>query len=293
MKSGILKENRILRITGSYAVILIASALYAAGVSLFLDPNNLAPGGITGIAVILNRFLPVSTGILYLCLNVPVVILGLWKFGWRFMSRTTFAVIMTSVFTDLFSTYGAISGDLLLCSLAGGILMAVGIGLVFKAGGTTGGSDIIIKVLKLRWRHLKTGFLFQCFDFVVVAVSGVVFQDIDIMLYALLTVFVCGKALDFVLYGGDEAELIYIVTDRYMAIALRIMNELDAGCTFLDGKGAWTGNDKKIIMTVVSKKLGPSVEEIVRKEDSAAFMIETNANEIYGEGYKDIFSDPI
>ena len=291
MNPQIPVKQRLRTVLRSYLLILVASALYAAGVSLFLDPNNLAPGGITGIAVILNRLLPLSTGMLYLILNIPIVILGLWRFGWRFISRTAFAVLMTSVFTDLFSVWGALSSDLLLCSLAGGIMMGVGIGMVFRAGGTTGGSDIIIKVLRLRWRHLKTGFLFQCFDFAVVAVSGVVFRDIDIMLYALLTVFICGKALDLVLYGGDEAELIYIITDCYMPIATRIMQELDTGCTFLDGKGAWTGNDKKIIMTVVQKKVGPSVEEIVRAEDPAAFMIESSASEIYGEGYKDIFAE--
>ena len=128
-------------------VIALGSALYAVGISLFLDPNRLAPGGITGIAVILNRLVQVETGTLYFLLNVPIILLGIWKFGLRFIARTFFAIVLISAFSNLLAPVGPLTDDLLMAGAIGGILIAAGIGLIFKAGATTGGTDIIIKLI--------------------------------------------------------------------------------------------------------------------------------------------------
>lgn len=272
-------------------IIFLASGVYAAGISLFLDPNNLAPGGITGIAVILNRLCQIETGTLYLILNIPLILLGIWKFGWRFMVRTAYAIIMTSFFTNLLSSYNALTSDPLLASLAGGVLIAVGVGMIFKAGATTGGMDIIVKIIRQKYRHLKTGFLFQCIDMVIVAVSGIVFKDLNIALYALIAVLITGRTLDYVLYGGDEARMIYIVTKRPVEVGQKLMEGLEVGVTYLKGRGGWTREEKDVIFCVVRKQLAPRVEEIVKEEDVSAFLIVTSANEIYGEGYKDFFEE--
>lgn len=274
-------------------MITVASLIYAAGISLFLDPNNLAPGGVTGIAVILNYLLKIETGTLYFLLNLPIVILGLWKFGLRFIAKTAYAVTIISLFTNVLSAFGALTEDLLLAGTVGGILIAVGIGFIFKAGATTGGTDIIVKLLRRKYKHLKTGFLFLCMDVVIVSVSGVVFRDFDLVFYALLTVIVSGKALDYVLYGGDEAKMFYIMTEQSDRIGRRLMDELEVGVTYLHGKGGWTGEEKRVIFTVVQKRMGPQVEEIVKMEDPYAFLVVTSASEIYGEGYKDINAEVI
>lgn len=276
-----------------FFTIPAASLLYAAGISLFLDPNRLAPGGVTGIAVILNRLIPVETGTLYFLLNVPIVILGIWKFGMKFMGKTSYAIIMTSLFTNVLAKTGALTNDLLLSALAGSILIAVGIGLIFRAGATTGGTDIIIKIIRQKYRHLKTGFLFQCTDMVIVAISGLVFRDINIALYALIAVFITGKALDYVLYGGDQAKLFYIITSHSERIGKRLLDDLDVGITYLEGKGGWTGKKKQVIFCVTPNKLGPQLEEIIKAEDPSAFMIITSASEIYGEGYKNLFEETL
>lgn len=273
--------------------ITVASFIYAAGISLFLDPNQLAPGGITGIAVILNRLLHIETGTLYFVLNIPIVFLGIFKFGIRFMIKTVWAIFMTSFFTNLLGNVGAVTDDLLMAGAAGGILIAIGIGLIFKAGATTGGTDIIVKILRQKYQHLKTGFLFLCMDVVVVCMSGLVFGDINVVLYALTTVVISGKALDYVLYGGDEAKMSYIITTGPEQIGMRLMKELDVGVTYLQGKGGWTGEEKQVVFCMVPKRLGPEVEEIVKVEDSRAFMVVTSASEIYGEGYKDFFGEVI
>lgn len=274
-------------------VIAVASVIYAIGISNFLDPNQLAPGGITGIAVILNRLVHIETGTLYFLINAPLILLGIWKFGIRFMAKTTYAIALISVFTNLLAPFGAVTTDLLMAGAVGAVLIALGIGLIFKAGATTGGTDIIIKIIREKYRHLKTGFLFLCTDVIIVSVSGLVFRDMNIIFYALATVIISGKALDYVLYGGDEAKMIYIISEKSTEIGKRLMNETEVGVTYLDGKGGWKENEKQVLLTAVPKRLSPEVEEIVKAEDPEAFMIVTSANEIYGEGYKDFFAEVI
>ena len=263
---------------------------YAVGISLFLDPNNLAPGGVIGISVILNRLVGVSTGTLYFILNIPIVLLGIWKFGVKFMTSTFVVIVLNSVLTNLLSGFSAITTEPLLACLAGGILIGAGIGMIFRAGTTTGGTDIIVKVIKMRYKHLKTGFLFMVIDLAIVAVSGIIFKNVNIALYAFIAVFVSGRTMDRVLYGSDEARLVYIISKEYARISKRAMEELDIGMTLLAGEGAYSHNKKDVIMCVVRKQIAPKLEDIVREEDTASFLIITSANEIYGEGYKNILS---
>lgn len=277
----------------NYILIVIASFIYAAGISLFLDKNSLAAGGVTGIAVIFNRVTGIETGTLYFLFNIPIIAFGMHKFGFRFIFKTLFAVFFTSIFTNLLSIFGSATDDLLLASLAGSFLMAVGIGLIFKTGGTTGGTDIIIKVLRVKYPHLKTGFLFLMTDCIIVAGSFFVFKSVDIALYALLSVFVTGRALDWVLYGGDEVKLVLIVTDFWESVGKRLIAEADVGLTYLNGMGGYTMRDKKVIMCVVKNQTAPKIERIVKEEDRKAFMIVSSANEIFGEGYKDIYKDKL
>ncbi len=274
-------------------MITIAAFIYAVGISLFLDPNKLAPGGVTGIAVILNRLVPIETGTLYFILNVPIILLGMIKFGVRFIAKTAYAIVIISLFTNMLAPFGGLTEDLLMAGAVGAILTAGGIGLIFKAGATTGGTDIIIKILRQKYRHLKTGFLFLCTDVIIVTISGFVFRDLNVAFYALATVIISGKALDYVLYGGDEAKMMFIVTEKPNEIGKRLMHELEVGVTYLQGKGGWTMKDKKVIFTLVQRRLGPEVEEIVKTEDPEAFMVISSANEIYGEGYKDFFEEAL
>ena len=205
--------------------------------------------------------------------------------------KTAYAIFMTSAFTNLLSGYDALTDDPLLAALAGGVLMACGVGMIFKTGATTGGMDIIIKIIRQKYRHLKTGFLFQCTDIIIVGISGLVFRDLNIALYALLAVLICGRTLDYVLYGNDEARMIYIITGRPEAIGRKLLQDVEVGVTYFQGKGGWTGEEKQVIFCIVRKQLSPQVEEITKHEDPSAFMIITSASEIYGEGYKDFFAD--
>lgn len=273
--------------------ISLGSIIYAAGIALFLDPNNLAPGGLVGIAVILNRLIYMDTGTLYFILNIPIMALGAWKFGMKFMASTVYSVALNSICTNVFAKFPPVTTEPLLASLAGSVLVGVGLGLVFRHGATTGGTDIVVKVLRTKYKHLKTGMLYLMLDVVIVSISGIVFKDFNIVMYAFIAVIVNGKVMDYVLYGGDEARLIYIISNHAENIASRILKEMDIGITFLSGKGGYTRQEKQVILCVVQKKRGPEVEEIVKQEDRDAFLIVSSANEIYGEGYKNILQEKI
>ena len=276
-----------------YAIITAASFSYAVGVSLFTDPNNMAPGGVTGISIILSRILPLPTGTLILLLNVPILLFAVWKFGIRFTLSTIYAIALISLFTNVLSAYGAATDDILLAALVGGSITAVSIGVIFRAGGTTGGMDIVVKALRLHFPHLKTGKIFFVADALVVTLSGIVFRDLNAALYAALSAICASFVMDIVLYGRDEAKMQYIISAHAEQIAGRLLSDLDIGVTYINGQGAYSGDNKKVILCVVKKPVSPRVEEIVRQEDPDAFMIITSATEVFGEGYKSYFSERV
>lgn len=276
----------------NFVMMTLGALIYAVAISLLLDPNSLAPGGVAGISIILSRVIPVETGTLILLINIPILILGAWKFGLKFIVSTIYCIGLTSLTTNLLGAHvGAITEDVFLASLAGGALMAVGIGTVFKAGGTTGGTDIIVKILRLKMPHLKTGNLFLTIDAVIVTCSAFVFKDIDRAMYAGMTVILTSLVLDVVLYGKDEAKLIYIISDKSEIITKRLLDDLDIGVTQVRGMGAYSGKDKNVIMCVVKKHISPKIEEVIKQEDPQAFLIVSSATEIYGKGYKNLFAE--
>lgn len=274
-----------------YLLISVGCVIYAAAVALLLDPNQLAPGGVVGISVILNRLVGLPTGTVMLCINIPLLLLGIWKLGLKFFFSTVYATVFSSMITNLLAPFGPVTEDLLLGSVFGAVLLAVGMAIVFRAGATTGGTDIIVRLLKLKYKHVETGKLFFCTDLIVVSASIIVFRNMNTGLYALLSIIVFAIVFDIVLYGGDTAKMVYVVSEREKAIASRIMSELEIGVTYVHGEGAYTGHEKQVILCVAKKQLFPNIKEIVKKEDPSAFMIVSNASDIYGEGFKDHFAE--
>lgn len=276
-----------------YAIITAAAFLYAAGVSLFTDPNNMAPGGVTGISIILSRFIPISTGTLIFLLNVPILIYAVWKFGHAFTLSTIYAILLISIFTNWLEPFGAATDDILLAALAGGTLTAVSVGVIFRVGATTGGMDIVVKALRLKFPHLRTGKIFFIADALVVTLSGILFRDVNAALYAAISAVTTSFVMDIVLYGRDEAKLLYIISGQADRIALRLMEQLAVGVTYINGQGAYSGDNKKVILCVVKKQVSPRAEEIIKQEDPESFTIITSATEVFGEGYKSYFSERV
>ena len=276
-----------------YLIITFAAILYGVGTSLLIDPNNIAPGGLTGLAIVLNRVSDLGVGMWFMLMNIPILIIAIVKFGIRFTVSTIYATGMISLATDLCTRYFGQYAvyDKLLAVTFGSAATAVAIGLMFKCHTTSGGTDVIIKLLRIKYPHIKTGKLYIMTDVLVLLAATFVFHDITVALYSFLSVMIGSFVLDFVLYGRDEAKLLYIISDRPDIITARLLEELDIGVTHVFGQGAYSREEKKVIMCAVKKRLSPLAEDIVRDEDPGAFMIITSASEIYGEGYKSYFDE--
>lgn len=278
---------------GKYVWLAGAAAAFSWGVTSFIDANDFAPGGVSGLCIILNRIVPLEIGTLFLLLNIPVLMLGFWRFGGKLILSTLYTILLISVFSNLLEGMKPGTTDPVLGALTGGALVAVGMGMALRAGSTTGGMDIIVKVLRLKLPYLKTGSIFLLADAVVIGLGGMVFGSLEAVLYSILAEVVTSKLLDLILYGTDGAKLVYVISCYPEQIAQRILSELHSGVTYLDGKGGYHKEDKKIILCVIRKQNMHHLEEIVKTEDEQAFMIVSGASEIYGEGYKSLFVEKL
>lgn len=281
------KTKKIAKFIGRYIVITFAACIYAVGISMFLDPNNLAPGGLTGAAVILTRIIPITLGTLIVIMNIPIMILGAWKFGARFTLSTLYTLVVSSAFMEVFERMDyVITHDKILAALVGGTLMGAGMGLCLRMETTTGGIDIIIKVLRQKYRQVKSGEMYLIIDGLILAAAALYFKDIEVSMYAGVAIVVSTYILDKVLYGSDEAKLVYIVSNKRKIIATRMMVELNMGVTLVEGKGAYNMENTEVIMCVMHKQNLTKVRNLVSEVDPEAFMIVSSATEVFGEGFK-------
>lgn len=277
--------------------ISLGCVAYASGLILFLNPNDLAPGGVSGVSIMLNRFIPVEVGTLILLFNIPLLIIAFIKFGAKFTAMTAFATALSSTIMDLMGAFlppdYAVTKDKLLAGIFGGALMAFGMGVIFRAGGTTGGSDIIIRLLRRKFRHLKTSTIFLITDCIIVGVSALVFGNIEAALYAGIALAVNSTVLDFVLYGSNGARMIFIVTEHPDEINRVLTEKVNTGSTVIKGEGAYTGREKTILMVVAKKHRFPKIRDAVGAADPNSFMIVSSASEIFGNGYLSIFANEL
>ena len=281
----------IIEILKKFGGLTVGALIYSASIALFIDELNLAPGGVGGIAVMLNYILPkVETGQWILMINVPLLIIGLIAFGKRFLLSTVYTTVFSSVMVDIIAKFARpylpLTDDIILGSVAGGALLALGLGIVFRSGGTTGGVDIVVKILHRRFRHMKTASIFMIMDISVVLLTIPIMRNIESALYSAVSLVVTNVLLDKVLYGGEGGKLFYIVTDHHEAVANRILEELEIGVTYLQGEGAYTGAPKRVLLCVARKQLAPKIRDIVKTEDEKAFLIISRATEVLGEGFK-------
>ncbi|MBE5926630.1 MAG: YitT family protein [Lachnospiraceae bacterium] len=268
-------------------LITFAALIYSIGIGIFLEPNNLAPGGVTGISIMLNHLFKIPTGIGILFINIPILLVGFKKLGRKLMGYTLYALVISSVVVDLLVNRGiCVTRVPILAALFGGGLVGFGLGIIFRNGGTTGGLDIIVRLVKMKYRYIKTGAIFLISDIIVVSISAFVFKDIDVALYAGISVMSASLVMNKVLYGGDEAKCIYIFSEKNHEIAQILLDKLSVGVSYIKSKGAYTGRDTEMIMCVMRRQQLPEAAEIVENIDDGAFLIVTSATEIFGEGYK-------
>lgn len=271
-------------------LIMLGAFIYSFSISLVLSPNNLAPGGISGVSIIINYITGFPIGTMSFILNIPLLIISFFKFGKKFFFFTIYAISVSSVFTDTLANFSPLTNDYILAALVGAALNGVGLGLIFKCGSTSGGTDIIVRLLKIKFPHIGAGILLICIDMVVVVSSGIVFKNIEAALYAAICVILAGIIMDKVLYGTDEAKLVYIISDKSNEIINALLINLEIGVTSLSGKGAYSNIPKNIVLCAMKKQNLPKVQSLIRDVDPNAFLIVSSATEIMGEGFKSHYS---
>ena len=272
-----------------YLKLTLYGILYAVGFQLFIVPNFLAPGGFSGVSVLLNHVIPaIPTGTFILMLNIPILIIGFWKFGAKFTISTCYCVVLTSVLMTFLEYFAKpiVSDDIFLGCVCGGAIVGFSLGKIFRHGATTGGMDIVVKLIRLKVPHLKTNQVFLIADSFVVAAMILLMQDVVRGLYSAICIVISTTIMERALYGKDEATFVHIISDKPQEVADQLLYELQMGVTFIDGMGAYTKKDKKIIMCVAKKRDFYKVEAVVKKTDPKSFMIVSSAQEVYGEGYK-------
>lgn len=293
-----MKQKQVVKKIFSYVFITFTAALYAVGIALFLNPNNLAPGGISGIAIILKKMFPglPGVGMLILLINIPILAVGIKKFGIKFILSTMYSLIVSSVLIDILPIVFNVNGvtdNKMLASVIGGATFGLGMGLMFRLDTTTGGLDIIVKIIKQKKPHLKTGQIYFLLDVVILAASAMAFKDVEVALYAAIAIYVSMVVMDRAIYGGDEATLVYIISEKRELIARRMMKEVNVGATMIQAKGAYSNETTEVIMCVMKKQTLVKVRNILKQTDSGAFMIVSSANEVFGQGFKDHFKTEI
>ena len=265
-----MKKESFKSILEGIPLATLGALIFAVAVAFFYDPAKLAPGGISGLAVIISHVTEIPTGTLIFVMNIPLLVLALLRFGKKFVFLTIYTTALSSLVMDL---------------------DGLGLGLVFRAGGCTGGSDIVIKFLRQKYRAIRTGGMALIINSAVVTLTFIVFHDFEITIYSALAMFVASYVLDKVLYSGDSAKLVFVISDRAQEITDRVLSSMHVGITLLDGEGAYMKTPKKVILCVARKHSFPKVRDVVKEVDPHAFVIVSGATEIFGKGYKSQFTD--
>ena len=266
---------------------ILGSTLFALGFALFLAPNSINTGGISGLAMVLVEVLGIgSVGSLSILVNLPLFVLGGLKIGRRFFAGSLLGMLLSSVLIDAFSGLSFATPEPLLGVLYGGVICGLGLGVVFVSGTSTGGSDILVRLLKLRYRNVPIGQISLVFDGMVVVLTGIAFQDVSKALYSGVTVFLCGKMVDAVVYKFDYSKVALIISPAYEAIAEQIGKKLDRGATFLHAEGSYSGNSTKVVLVAVKKQQLAELTELVSELDPDAFIIVQEAHQVLGDGFK-------
>lgn len=284
------KRQRLIRDLRDYAGIFVGVTVTALALDWFLVPNRIAAGGVSGIATVLHFALKgrIPVGLTMLVLNIPLFWASVRTFGGRFGAKTLFGTIVLSLMVDLLAVFirAPLTDNLLLAALYGGVGAGLGMGLTFRFNGTTGGTDLGARLLN-HFTSLSVGRALMIIDAGVIVLAGIVFEQADLALYALITVFITSKAIDTLLEGPDFAKAAFIITGRADELVEAVFANLGRGVTALEGRGAFTGQNRQVLLCVVGRSEQNRLRETIGAVDPQAFVIFTAAHEVLGEGFKE------
>jgi len=274
--------------------IVTGCVLFGLGFNLFLLPNGLNAGGISGLAMLFVRLTNVgSIGLVTAVVNLPLFALGGLKVGKKFFFGSLLGMALSAAFIDLFALIPTPVTEPLVGAIYGGVLCGLGLGLVFSQGASTGGSDIIVRLLKLRWQNVPIGMIAMCFDLVVVVLTGISFRNVGLALYSGVAIYITGQIIDAVVYRFDYSKVALIISKEHHRIAASIARDLERGVTYLDGEGYYTGSRTKVILTAVKKQQLAELKQLVVQIDPEAFIIVQEAHQVLGDGFSRYSKDSL
>lgn len=295
------KSKKILDTVIWAAKIIGGCALFGLGFNLFLVPNDLNAGGLSGFAMVLVHIFKLafptaillSVGTVTLLMNLPLFALGGVKIGKKFFFGSLIGMVACSFWMDMLAYLPTPSAEPLLASLYGGVLCGFGAGMVFSTGASTGGSDILVRLLKLKYQNVPIGVITMCFDTFVAVLTGIVFKDMTRTLYSGVTIFVTGQIIDAVVYRFDYSKVALIISKEHEKIARVIGEKLGRGATYLNGEGAYSRRDTKVVFTVVKKQQIADLKRLVVEVDPDAFIVVQEAHQVLGEGFSRYSKDAL
>lgn len=289
-----LTQERAKTLTKDLLFFVAGSLIYAVSVKMFTAPNHIASGGVTGLSIVLNYLFHTPIGATAFLINIPIFIWAIVEIGYKLVAKTFVATLLSSAAIDLMGyVIPPYEGNQMLAAIFGGVLEGVGLALVFTRGGTTGGTDMVARLLGRHFRHLSMGKLMLGVDFVIIVFSGFAFQSMESALYALLTIFVSTRLIDAILYGTDmgNGKVLFIISEKNEEIAQNILIGLDRGVTALKSRGGYSGREGEVLLCAVRRYEVSKVYDIVHSVDTNAFIIVGEAGEITGEGFREIKPD--
>lgn len=268
-------------------ILIIGSGLVALGLSMFTIPNDIAPGGVSGISTALSHIVKMPVGMLMLIFNIPLLVLAWRRLGLKPLAKTFTATILLSFGIDIFSVIlPGYTNNMLLASLMGGVVMGAGLGILLSRGISTGGTDLLGLMLVRLHHGLSMGQLLMLIDTAIVLFAALVFKNIEVALYSLVTLFITSKTIDAIQQGVDHAKVVYIVTTQADALLKRLAQEMGRGVTVLPALGGFTGEAKSVLMTIARRSEVSLTLQVIHELDPCAFTILSDATSVHGEGFK-------
>ena len=276
-------------IVREWAYIVGGAACYAVGYCFFFYPNSGVPGGVTGVSTIVNFLTGAPVGVLSIVLNIPLFAFAWRHFGLRFMLMSGAGMALTYIFIDGFNLLGfAATHDPLLACTIGAALNGTGLGLVYRSGATTGGTDIIAKVLRQKYPYINFGTFIMALNVVIISAYALIFRRLDAAFYAVIAMFVVSRAIDTVLYGLDTSKVCYLISNKSAELDEAITATMHRGVTKLRGEGGYTGEEREVLMCVIKKRQITDIRKLVKAIDPNAFFIVTDAKDVFGNGFGNI-----
>ncbi len=277
--------NKVLKTIGGYLGILFGVTITAFGLSWFLIPSRIAAGGVSGLATVTYHLFDIPVGLTMIALNIPLFLVSFIVIGSVFGIRTVFGTITLSILIDVFANYAVpITTDPLLAAIYGGVLSGLGLGIAFRFGGSTGGTDMAAQLIS-RFFPISVGQALLIVDGLVIFLAGIFFGP-ELALYALLAVFISTKTIDLVQEGQSYAKAAFIISDHSEQIGQSVLSRLDRGATMLQGKGVFTGSDREVLFVIVSRSEISILRQVVQEIDPKAFLVISDVREVLGEGFK-------